>query len=235
MLAEKRKQRPQVPFEAARRLRGAEDPLASRAETKRKSDEGAVAHSEKTGRPPRYSSMLKRIRGRRVLVKKDPGLTPDPEGLKMTTPKARELEKKYYATGKIREARSAMLRHAGLDWRKEIEKEESAIPALLSFSLLVEAEDGQTSNLEKRCVADVLAKPAKSKDGKTVRGARNRVSRAYAICRASLQKSGRYKEGTAELTKKGKGISAAKAKAKDNKSKVAAWKSAIKAARKKGK
>lgn len=106
---------------------------------------------------------------------------------------------------------------------------------LIPVNSLVEAKEGTTSDLEKRCIADVLAKAAKGPDGKPVKGQRDRVSRAYAICRSSLQKSGRIKDGTAELTKKGEKISGAKSKKKDNKSKVSAWKSAIVAARKRSK
>lgn len=90
-----------------------------------------------------------------------------------------------------------------------------------------EAKDGQTSELEKRCVADVIKKDDSGASQ------RDRVSRAYAICRSSLQKSGRIKKGKAELTKKGKGISGAKAKAQDHSTKMAFWKKSIVAARKK--
>ena len=100
-------------------------------------------------------------------------------------------------------------------------------------SLLAEEQGGTTSELEKRCIADVLGKPAKGPDGKPVKGTRNRLSRAYAICRSSLQKSGRYKKGTADLTKKGSAISGAKAKKKDHESKVSRFETAVKAARKK--
>ena len=93
--------------------------------------------------------------------------------------------------------------------------------------------DEETSELEKRCVADIMAKPAKGPDGKPVRGARDRLSRAFAICRASLQKSGRIKKGKAELTKKGKGVSGAKAKKKDHESKVSRFERHVVAARKK--
>lgn len=104
---------------------------------------------------------------------------------------------------------------------------------LVSFEDVVEAVRGQTSSLEKRCIADVLAKSAKGKDGKPVKGSREKVSRAYAICRASLQKSGRYKKGTADLTKLGAKRSAARSKVGDHKAKLSKWKKAIVAARKK--
>lgn len=89
-------------------------------------------------------------------------------------------------------------------------------------SLLVnffEKENGGTSELEKRCVSDVV------KGGKT-------VSQAYAICRSSLQKSGRIKKGGMELTKLGQTISSLKAKKTDHATKRAGWKRAIVKARK---
>ena len=82
-----------------------------------------------------------------------------------------------------------------------------------------EKKDGQTSDLEKRCVSDVVKK------GKT-------VSQAYAICRASLQKSGRIEKGGMELTKLGKTISNVKSRKSDHKAKIKAWKKAIVKARK---
>jgi hypothetical protein len=78
---------------------------------------------------------------------------------------------------------------------------------------------GQTSPLEKRCVSDVVKK------GKT-------VSQAYAICRSSLQKSGRIEKGGMELTKLGKTVSGMKSRKKDHVAKVKAWKKAIVKARK---
>lgn len=90
----------------------------------------------------------------------------------------------------------------------------------------------ETSELEKRCVADVMGKSAKGPDGKPVKGARNQLSRAYAICRASLQKSGRIKKGTAELTKKGGKISGTKSKKDDHESKVSRFEKHVVAARK---
>ena len=68
-------------------------------------------------------------------------------------------------------------------------------------------KEGTTSPLEKRCVSDV------TKKGKT-------VSQAYAICRASLQKSGRIEKGGMDLTKLGKTISNMKAKKSDHAAKM---------------
>ena len=82
-----------------------------------------------------------------------------------------------------------------------------------------EKKDGATSELEKRGVSDVV------KSGKT-------VSQAYAICRSSLQKSGRIKKGGMELTKLGQAISGAKSRKADHAAKVAGWKRAIVRARK---
>jgi len=95
-----------------------------------------------------------------------------------------------------------------------------------------EKKDGATSELEKRCVYDVVNKPGKTRLGNPVRGDRNRVSRAYAICRSSLQKSGRIKKGTADLTKLGKVIAKTKARKSDHAAKREGWKRAIVKARK---
>lgn len=97
----------------------------------------------------------------------------------------------------------------------------------MSFTDLAEAARGQTSALEKRCIASVLKQ--KGSEG----GAREKLSRAYAICRASLQRSGRYKAGTADLTKMGAKRSAARSKKSDHKAKLKTWKTAVNAARKK--
>lgn len=115
--------------------------------------------------------------------------------LKMTTPKAREKERAY-------------------------QQGEGFIYVSDLMSLHEE-----TSELEKRCIADVMAKGAK--------GSENTLSRAYAICRASLQKSGRIKKGTAELTKKGGKISGTKAKKDDHDAKVSRFEKHVVAARKK--
>jgi len=104
---------------------------------------------------------------------------------------------------------------------------------LVSFDDLAEAAKAHTSPLEKRCIADVLSKSAKGPDGKPVKGNRARLSRAYAICRASLQKSGRIKKGGMDLTKLGKKRSAARAKAGQHKMKLSKWKKAVVGARKK--
>lgn len=79
-------------------------------------------------------------------------------------------------------------------------------------------DEGATSALEKRCVSDVVKK------GKT-------VSQAYAICRSSLQKSGRIEKGGMELTKLGKTISDVKTRKSDHVEKIKAWKKAIVKAR----
>ena len=79
--------------------------------------------------------------------------------------------------------------------------------------------EAKTSPLEKRCVSDVVKK------GKT-------VSQAYAICRASLQKSGRIEKGGMELTKLGKAISNMKSRKSDHATKLKSWKKAIVKARK---
>ena len=102
-------------------------------------------------------------------------------------------------------------------------------------SLLVnffEKENGDTSDLEKRCVHDVYSKAGRTRSGEPVRGDGGRVSRAYANCRASLQKSGRIKKGGMDLTKLGKAISGAKARKTDHTAKIAGWKRAIVKARK---
>jgi hypothetical protein len=82
-----------------------------------------------------------------------------------------------------------------------------------------EKESVGTSSLEKRCVSDVVKK------GKT-------VSQAYAICRSSLQKSGRIEKGGMELTKLGKTISKVKSRKSDHAAKLKSWKKAIVKARK---
>ena len=61
--------------------------------------------------------------------------------------------------------------------------------------------------------------------------ARAKISRAYAICRSSLQKSHRYKSGTADLTKVGAKKSQASGRKKDNKSKVTGFERLLKRAR----
>jgi len=83
----------------------------------------------------------------------------------------------------------------------------------------------ETSELEKRCIYDVMQK---NKDGSKS----ERLSRAYAICRASLQKAKKMNPGTEKMTKKGAATSAAKAKKDDHGAKVKGFEKAVKAARK---
>jgi len=88
---------------------------------------------------------------------------------------------------------------------------------LVSAKSLVEGKG--TSPLEKRCIAGVM------KDGSKT------LSQAYAICRSSLQKSGRIEKGGMTLTKLGKKVSASHSRRKDQSAKMKTWKSAVKAAR----
>jgi len=97
------------------------------------------------------------------------------------------------------------------------------IPEYIPATALVHLYE-ETSELEKRCIYDVMQK---NKDG----SAKERLSRAYAICRATLQKSGRMKKGTEQMTRKGAGISGGKSKKKDHGEKVAGFEKAVKAAR----
>ena len=98
---------------------------------------------------------------------------------------------------------------------------------LVTFTDMIEAAKGLTSPLEKRCIADVIAKSPKGLDG------REKLSRAYAICRSSLQKSGRIKKGGTELTKVGKKRQSQRVQAGQHKQKLSKWKAAVVAARKK--
>lgn len=82
-------------------------------------------------------------------------------------------------------------------------------------------ERKHTPAIERRCVADVMRKNP-SYD----------LSRAFAICRSSMQKGGVYKKGTAQLTKKGAARSAGKDRAKDDPSKKRFFVKQVKAARK---
>lgn len=107
------------------------------------------------------------------------------------------------------------------------------IEGYIGVRQLLFLNEDTTSELEKRCIANVMGKPAKGPDGKPVKGASNRLSRAYAICRSSLQKSGRYKKGTADLTKLGGKISGSKARKKDHSGKVSKFEKHVVAARKK--
>ena len=71
----------------------------------------------------------------------------------------------------------------------------------------------------RNCVAKVAAK-----DGDT--------SRAFAICTATLQKSGKLKKGTQKLTKKGRDAAGQRGKRPDAKDKDLDYERLIKAARK---
>lgn len=97
---------------------------------------------------------------------------------------------------------------------------------LMPASLLLEARN-ETSNIERRCVYDVAGKNEYGDSS-----AKERLSRAFAICRSSLQKSGRMKKGTAELTKAGAKRSSAKGRKSDNKKKTSGFEKLVKAARK---
>jgi len=165
---------------------------------RRQSDDPLASRSDKSSN----TSTVSRIRSQKTLSRNygSPRLL-------TTTPRARELEKKFHGAQNYREG-------------------------FISVSDLMSLNE-ETSELEKRCIADVMGKPAKGPDGKPVKGPSNRLSRAYAICRASLQKSGRIKKGTAEMTKKGRGISGSKSKADDHKSKVSSFEKHVVAARNK--
>jgi len=82
-------------------------------------------------------------------------------------------------------------------------------------------ERPRTPPIERRCVADVM------KDNPSYS-----MSRAFAICRSSMQKGGNYKKGTADLTKKGAAKSASKDHAKDDAAKTKFFKKQVKLARK---
>jgi hypothetical protein len=189
-----------------------EDPLKEKDRRNKfssQSEKERVARYKERGidvEPRPRSTTVSRMSGQRYHVGRGPGRS---ARLQLATPKAREAE-------------------------AEMQKKAGAVRAegfVFSSDLLSLNEE--TSELEKRCVADIMAKPAKGPDGKPVKGARNRLSRAYAICRASLQKSGRIKKGTAELTKKGKGVSGAKSKSDDHESKISRFEKHVVAARKK--
>jgi hypothetical protein len=184
-----------VSFDQSFKLnRQPEDALQARADRKSRSDRNA-----RPGRKP--VSTVDRIKAQ---TKFNSGAG---RRLHMTTPKAREMEKKIRKESIFRDG------------------------SVFAHELL--ALEAETSELEKRCIADVMGKAAKDPSGDPVKGSRDRLSRAYAICRASLQKSGRIKKGTAEMTKKGRGISGAKAKSKDHDTKVSKFEKAVVAARKK--
>jgi len=187
-----------VPFEKYHKnLHAPEDQLKDRARQKKFSSD----FQKDRKYPKKPLTTLKRIKNKKSSFKRHGG---DPEhNLKMTTPKAREMEKAY------------------------VQRE-----GFVFVSDLMNLHE-ETSELEKRCVADVMGKSAKGPDGEPVKGARNQLSRAYAICRASLQKSGRIKKGKADLTKKGGKISGAKARLKDHSAKVSRFEKHVVAARKK--
>jgi len=145
---------------------------------------------------------------KRNKAKKKAGKTVSKALLRMTTPKAREKERQYV-----------------LDRNEDF----VTVRSLMRLHAL----DEGTSELEKRCVYDVMRKSAKGPDGKPVKGARNQLSRAFAICRASLQKSGRIEKGGMNLTKIGGKVSGPKARKKDHDTKVAGYERDLKAARKK--
>jgi hypothetical protein len=80
-------------------------------------------------------------------------------------------------------------------------------------------ERKHTPTIERRCVADVMKKQGRDMSG------------AFAICRASMQKAGNYKKGSADLTKKGAAKSASKSRAKDDPAKFKYFEKQVKAAR----
>lgn len=89
---------------------------------------------------------------------------------------------------------------------------------------IVEAR--QTSNLERRCVYDLYRKNPSGDQSE-----RDRLGRAFAICRSSLQKSGAMKPGTARMTRYGSGRSSSKSKLKDNSKKIKGFERMVRAAR----
>lgn len=91
----------------------------------------------------------------------------------------------------------------------------------LSARLLVE----RTANIEKRCIYDVMKKSA---SGDT---ARDGMSRAFAICRSSMQKAGNYKTGTADLTKSGSKKNKSSYSRQANKRKIGGFKRMVVKAR----
>ena len=96
----------------------------------------------------------------------------------------------------------------------------SVFSGLIAEAKEILDERKQASNIEKRCVADVTANKGKDLSG------------AFAICRSSMQKSGNYKEGSMDLTKKGAAKSRASGHKKDNKSKVTHFEKEVESARK---
>jgi len=204
-IIEKRKSKPRISFDQAYKLRRQpEDELQARADRKASIKKSETEKSDRLRKrgvdyKPNPTSTVGLIKSRKRHG--DAGRNVDKP--KMTTPKAKEMERKYYASEGLISVKDVMSLH----------------------------ED--TSELEKRCISDVMGRAAKDQSGNPVSGSSNKLSRAYAICRASLQKSGRIKKGTAEMTKKGRGISGAKAKSKDHDAKVSKFEKAVVAARKK--
>lgn len=97
---------------------------------------------------------------------------------------------------------------------------------LITCRQLIEEVQG-TSAIEKRCVFDLVNKDDSDNDH------RDKLSRAFAICRRSLQKSGRVKKGTSELTKMGSRRSSGMAHKKDHEMKNSGFEQMVIAARKK--
>ena len=92
--------------------------------------------------------------------------------------------------------------------------------AQLLYEMYVLIERPQTPTVLKRCVADVAAKQGGD------------VDKAFAICVASLQKSGRLKDGSIKLTSLGKKVSKKKSEVPDNKTKVTDYEALLKKAKK---
>jgi hypothetical protein len=261
--AKKKDRKSAVPWERAHKDRWdaasgrSDDKLANRAARKKRSEQHAKDKQErmrKRGieRKQKPLSTVDLVKVSKHQAKG--GLSPR---LRMTTPKARAKETELYKShgapdvsenrppahlnvplsdedkkklallikSKKTKKRDPMAQRK-LDWRKE---DFVTVRGLMGLHRL----DEGTSELEKRCVYDVMRKAAKGPDGKSVKGDRARLSRAFAICRASLQKSGRIEKGGMELTKLGGKISGPKARKKDHKTKVAGYEKDLKAARKK--
>lgn len=107
----------------------------------------------------------------------------------------------------------------------KVKKDESVFVSAVSIlregiSILFSEERKKTPTIEKRCVSDVMVKNPNWD-----------MSRAFAVCRSSMQKAGNYRSGSADLTKNGAAKSAGKSRAKDNPAKSIFFKSQVKAAR----
>jgi hypothetical protein len=197
-----------IPFEVAHKARWddasgrSNNKLADRADDKARSerdakDKTARMHLLGVDHEGKPTSTMDRMKLSRGNASKG-----RPAKLRTTTPNAREKETKLYKDKGASSIEDGFVRSS----------------ALVSLN-------EETSELEKRCIADVMAKSSK--------GSENTLSRAYAICRASLQKSGRIKKGKATLTKKGGKISGGKAKKDDHSDKVSRFEKHVVAARKK--